>query len=338
MRKLYVCEQSYMRRLSLCVVAVFVLLTGCKKDISGTYLTSDNSTVLSLQLVRTPDNHLTGQLAASVMKPDGSIDRNSAPITGAVDGENVTLSGSRLFGLQTLTLSGTLEGDKLTLTGVEPTPMILTRSTLTQYQAQVAALDARSQSILALRTAAMSRERTEQAQKNFVAQIDQLITKMQRFDAAADVNLSRLPNVEKGYQAITVKMNGYVERERQLAGDSNASNTRSQLSNAATQASFVTDQVHNQGQSLQWTFDNNVKPIAAEVTNFEQRCQTVTANDLTPAEVDAIKAACGRLTNAAPLFHEKYNAMVAGLAHLEQVYTNESKAQQALLQTADKLQ
>jgi hypothetical protein len=264
------------------------------------------------------------------MKPDGSIDRKSAPITGAVDGENVTLSGSRLFGLETLTLSGTLEGDKLTLTGAQPTPMILTRSSLTEYQSQMAALDAKSQSILAAKAAAQSRQRTEDAQRNFVSQIDMLIGNMHRFDSEADVHLNRFPNVEKGYQAITAKMNGYVERERQLAGNPNASNTRYQLSNAATQASFVTNQVHYQGESLQSTFDNNVKPIAAEVTTFEQRCQ--------PAEADAIKAACARLVNAAPLFHEKYNAMVAGFAHLEQVYTNESKTQQALLQTASKLQ
>jgi hypothetical protein len=258
MRKLYVCEQSYMRRLSLSVIAVLVLLTGCKRDISGTYLVSDNYTVVSLQLVRTPDNHLTGQLAASVMKPDGSIDRKSAPITGAVDGENVTLSGSRLFGLETLTLSGTLEGDKLTLTGAQPTPMILTRSSLTQYQSQMAALDAKSQNILAAKAAAQSRQRTEDAQQNFVSQIDMLIGNMQRFDSEADVHLNRFPNVEKGYQAITAKMNGYVERERQLAGNPNASNTRYQLSNAATQASFVTNQVPYQGESLQSTFDNNV--------------------------------------------------------------------------------
>jgi hypothetical protein len=319
-----------MRRLNLCVVAVFVLLTSCKRDISGTYLASDDSTVVWLQLVRTPDNHLTGQLAASVMKPDGSIDRKSAPITGAVDGENVTLTATGFFGLQTATFSGTFEGSNLTLTGVEPTPFVLKRSSLADYEAHVAALNARSQNIIAAKTAAESRERTEQAQRNFVSQVDVLIGNMQRFDSEADVHLSRFPNVEKGYQAITVKMNGYVERERQLAGNPNASNTRSQLSNAATQASFVTDQVHNQGESLQSTFDNNVKPIAAEVTTFEQRCQT--------AEVDATKAACARLVNAAPLFHEKYNAMLAGFTHLEQVYTNESKAQQALLQTADKLQ
>jgi hypothetical protein len=219
------------------------------------------------------------------MKSDGSIDRKSAPITGAVDGENVTLTATGFFGLQTATFSGTFEGSNLTLTGVEPTPFDLKRSSLADYQAQVTALNARSQNIIAAKTAAMSRERAEQAQKNFVAQIDQLITKMQQFDSAADVHLGRFPNVEKSYQAITAKMNGYVERERQLAGNPNASNTRHQLSNAATQASFVTDQVHNQGESLQSTFDMNVKPIAAEVTTFEQRCQAVT---------DAGACRCGR--------------------------------------------
>jgi hypothetical protein len=82
----------------------------------------------------------------------------------------------------------------------------------------------------------------------------------------------------------------------------------------------------------------NVKPIVDEVTNFERGCQAVTPNVLTQTEFDATKAACHRLDNTAPLFREKYNAMVAGLAHLEQVYTNESKVQQALLQAAAKVQ
>ena len=327
-----------MRRLSLCVIAVFVLLTGCKQDISGTYLASDNASVVWLQIVRTPDNHLTGQLATSVMKPDGSIDRKSTPVTGAVDGENVTLTATGFFGLDAATFSGTFEGSTLTLTGVEPTPFVLKRSPLADYQAQVSALNKRSQNIIAAKTAAQSRQRTEQAQKNFVAQIDQLITKTQQFDSAADVHLSRFTNAEKRYEATTAKMNGYVERERQLAGNANAFVARTQLAVDANQASIDTSQLHIEQQSFQSSFESNGNPIADEVTDFELRCHTVTPSELTPAEVDAIKAACGRLVNAAPLFREKYKAMVAGLAHLEQAYMNESKAQQALLETAYKLQ
>ena len=47
------------------------LVTGCERNISGYYLESNNSAVRWLQVVRTSDNHLTGQLAARVVKPNG---------------------------------------------------------------------------------------------------------------------------------------------------------------------------------------------------------------------------------------------------------------------------
>src|SRR5580658_1188190 len=82
-----------------------VLMVGCHRSISGSYLASDKSAVVWLQVVRTPDNHLTGQMAANVLKPDGTIEQNSASITGAVDGENVTIQGSRFFGLESFVFS-----------------------------------------------------------------------------------------------------------------------------------------------------------------------------------------------------------------------------------------
>jgi hypothetical protein len=326
-----------MKRLSLCLVAVVVLLSGCKKDISGTYLSSDGATIVWLQLVRTPDNHLTGQLAASLLKVDGGVDRRSVSVTGAVDGENVTLTGHGLLGLQTDSLSGTFESGKLTLTGVQPTPIILTRSALSDYQSQVATLDAKSQSILTAKAAAQSRQRTEDAERNFVSQINVLIGNMQRFNSQADVHLGRFPNVEKGYQGFTAKMNEYVERERQLASNPNAGVARSQLVVNANQVVLATDRLHMQGAALESTLETNVKPMADYLSVLEQKCSE-TANGLTAGQADANKAACGCLSDAAVPFREKYNATVAGLAHLEQVYTNESKAQQTLLQTADKLQ
>ena len=46
--------------------------SGCRREISGTYLATDPNGAVWLQLVRTPDNHLTGQLAISTLKPDQS--------------------------------------------------------------------------------------------------------------------------------------------------------------------------------------------------------------------------------------------------------------------------
>lgn len=80
-------QSSAVGSLILSTLAAVVLLTGCQRSISGTYLVSDNGSVVWLELVRTPDNHLTGQLSLTTLKPDGTIDRNSVSVAGAIDGE-----------------------------------------------------------------------------------------------------------------------------------------------------------------------------------------------------------------------------------------------------------
>ena len=316
------------------------LVTGCQRNISGSYLASDNSAVLWLQVVRTPDNHLTGQLAANVLKPDGSIEQNSAPVSGAVDGENVTIQGSRFFGLESFVLSGTLKGNMLTLTGAQSVPLIFTRSTSSEFQAKVSELNARSQSIIHAKAAAQSQLRTMEAQRRFVSEIDQLIGQMQQFDSQADVHLGRFPGAEKAYEGITAKVSAYVERERQLSGNPNAAVPRGQLSVAANQAEIQTEQMHNQGEALQSALETNVKPMAEQAAGFEQQCHAVSQNPgtLTPEEVQRINAACAGLESAAPPFRAKFTAMSAGLSHLEQVYQQERSAQQRLIHESERLQ
>lgn len=330
-----------MRHLSVCGLVALSLLCGCRHDISGTYLASDRTGVLWLQLVRTPDDHLTGQLSLSKLNTEGKVDFDAVSVTGVYGDGNVTLSGSRFFGLQTFALSGTLDGNKLTLSGSGgPTPFVLSRADMSEYLKQLANLNATSQSFLAAKAAAVSRQRMDQAQRNLVARIDQAVSRMQRFDSEADAHLGRFPVAEKQYQAITAKIGGYVQRERSLAGNSDAEVTRSQLSVAATQASFETDQMHYQTQSLESSLSDNIKPLSDEAANLEAACGApgATLPTLTPTQADAHNAACGRLATALPTFRQKYSAITAGLAHLERVYSEEKSAQQALLQTAEKLQ
>ncbi len=56
-----------MKRFAWYGLAALILLSGCKKDVSGSYLANDKVAVCWLQLVRTPDNHLTGQMVSSVL-------------------------------------------------------------------------------------------------------------------------------------------------------------------------------------------------------------------------------------------------------------------------------
>lgn len=355
-------------------VAALLLLPGCEKSISGSYLASDQRAVCWLQLVQTPDNHVTGQLDALIMKPDGSVERDSISVTGASDGNNVSLKGSSFLGLESVMLSGSLQGDELALTGsqsltAQTIPATFTRSSVTAYQAQVAELNARAQTIVRVNAAARAKAEAEreaaqaraeeeqiaaqnaadaereasQAQMqavnavgNLVNAIDQTIAKMQTFDTEADVHLARFPGAEKTYQEITAKMAQCVETERQLAGNPNASLTRSRLALDASQASLLTDQVHNQVLSLQSTFRMNVEPIANELAVLEQHCAQPAPTDNTLAQTRG--AACGRLSVAAIPFGKKYDAVASGLANLEQVYQSERSKQQRLLQTSESLE
>jgi hypothetical protein len=139
---------------------------------------------------------------------------------------------------------------------------------------------------------------------------------------------------------MTARVNDYVEHERRLAGNPNASVTRSQLSVAANQASLGIDQAHYQVQSLQSSFQMNLKPIADEAANVEVVCggqNTPVAADMTTEQRQARSAACARFAGALSTFRQKYSAMTTSLAHLEQVYTHEKNTQQGLLHTAEQL-
>ena len=329
-----------MNRFALCWLAALVLLTGCNKDVSGSYLADDKVAVCWLQLVRTPDDHLTGQIVSSVLKPDGKVERGSVSLTGAVNGENITLTGRGFLGMASTTLSGTFDGNRLMLTGEQSAPVSLKRAIFADYQAKLGEQATRSQAIISARITAAARQQTFQAQRNFVAEVDQLIGRMQHFDSEADVHLGRFPNAEKGYEAITAKVSEYVTRERQLAGNPNRAVDRSQLDVAANRASLNTDQMHYQGQALQSSLEMDIAPLVNEVTALEQGCRQsgpVGAN-LTPAEVDAHQSACNRLLSAAPAFHQKYAGMANGLNHLEAVYKREKGAQARLLSSAEKIE
>ncbi|WP_156785221.1 hypothetical protein [Terriglobus roseus] len=307
---------------------------------SGSYLMNDEVAVCWLQLVRTPDNHLTGQLVSSVLKPGGKIDHESVSLTGAVNGENVMLSGGGILGMAQTTLSGRFDGNSLTLSGVPSTPVILKRASLADYQAQLDDQSKRSQTIISARATAAGQRRTLQAEKDFLSHVDRVISQMQRFDAEADVHLGRFPNAEKAYIAVTAKVSEYVTRERQLVGNPSRAVARSQLEVAATQISLNTDQVHFQGEALQRSLETNIAPLVNQVSELAQRCHETQpiGGNLPQAEIEEHKGACNRLLNAAPAFNQKYAAIVAGLSRLENVYKREKEYQAKLLDDAQRLE
>ena len=313
-------------------------LNGCRREISGKYMGKFTNGVYWLQLVRTPDNHLTGQLESAILGQDGKVERESVGVTGAVNGNNVTISAS-MFGLQVVTLSGTLDGNKLTLTGGQPSPMLLTRSDMSDYQQQVDALTAQSKRITSANAAALVRRRTAQTQQNFISEVGRIVGRMRELDSEVDVHLGRFPGAEDRYRAITAKMSEYLNNERQLAGRANAAVARGQIVVAMNQASIATEQLHNSAVSLQSSVQGNVQPVAREANDFQQGCHAVVPpGDLTPNQIQARDTACRQLFPAVEAFRQKFGAVARGLSRLEQVYLEERKTQEGLLQKAERLE
>ena len=163
---------------------------------------------------------------------------------------------------------------------------------------------------------------------------------MTQFDSEADIHLGRFPGAEKSYSTITAKVEVYVARERQLAGNPSAYNTRVQIYLAAIQGENLTEQMHTQTQSLESALEGNIKPLGDQAANLEQQCHAVSQNsgNLTSAEVQNVNAACDRLAGAVIPFRQKYDAMSAGLANLEQVYQRERNTQEGLIQESERLE
>src|SRR5580704_1654640 len=208
-------RREKLRPLPLCVIIAVFLLNGCQREISGKYLAKFTNGICWLQLVKTPDNHLTGQLETLILRADGEVERSDVSVTGAVNGRDFTISASA-FGLQVLALSGTLAGNQLTLTGGQPSPLLLERSDLNEYERETNALNVTAKQILVEKHAVAARQRAAQAQKDFISGIDTIVARMREFASEADSHLSKFPGAEDRYHAITVKMTEYVNRERQL--------------------------------------------------------------------------------------------------------------------------
>lgn len=97
--------------LALCAVAA------CgSRSISGVYVHSSDTEVAALQLVGSEDGSLSGSLQTAVIQQNNEMSSSNVPLTGAIDGNALTLSTpAPMFGTST-TFSGERSGHEITLT------------------------------------------------------------------------------------------------------------------------------------------------------------------------------------------------------------------------------
>jgi hypothetical protein len=102
-----------------CAFAACLALIGCgRQTVSGKYLAKFTNGFYWLQIVETPDKHVSGQFETLVLGSDGRIEMSDLPVFGAADDRDLTLSlGQSSFLTRPVSVSGTLKAGKLTLTG-----------------------------------------------------------------------------------------------------------------------------------------------------------------------------------------------------------------------------
>jgi len=184
-------------------------------------------------------------------------------------------------------------------------------------------------------------QQSKQQELELIASMNQLVQRMERFDGYADSLVAKLAAAEQRYHAITSQMRGYLDRERKMAGNRNASVARGQIAVTISQGPIATDQLHIDLQQVLWDFQNNATQLKNRVTATEQSChrahRPTPENPVSPGQEQS-NAACLRVLDAGAAYRQKFDALARSLAHVEQVYQQELRTQRQIENAANQLE
>lgn len=320
---------------SAAALGLLTALTGCgAKSISGSYIAKSPGTVVWLQLVETPDKHITGQVNTASIDKDGQLVYVTAPVTGAVDGESISLSFKRDALLAaTMQLAGTVDGDTLHLrggqTGDEAT---LRRAKDVEFAAGKQELAEQSQQLLAAKADDAQRAETAGREKQQLDEVRNLTQSVNRMNADLPQRVERLLTAEKAYVDITEKMRGLVHRQRELAGNPRAFVARNQVVVNLNQGLVTSNQTHISVSTAARSMGADVKPVMERLTAAEQSCHRAGALG------GSADVACHALLAAAPEANRNAQAAARAIAQVEATYQRERGQQEELFRTAQRMQ
>ncbi|WP_162634340.1 hypothetical protein [Ralstonia sp. GX3-BWBA] len=316
-------------------LGLLTVLTGCgPKSVSGGYLGKTPGTVVWLQLVETPDKHITGQLNTSTIDKDGKLLYITAPVTGAVDGQSISLSVKRdVLLAATVQLGGTVNGDTLNLRG-GPTgdEVILHRAKDDEFAADKQELAEQSQRFLAAKAEAEQRAETARREKQQLDEVRSLTQSVNRMNADLPRRVAQLLTAEKAYADITTKMRGLVRRQQELAGNPGAFVARTQVVVNLNQNLVNSNQAHISAGWAAQSLRTDIKPVIDRLTTAEQTCHRAGAAGSSANE------ACQALLAVAPAADLNAQAANSAIARVEAAYDRERSQQEELFRTAQELQ
>lgn len=252
--------------------------------ISGTYVTHGADFADMLQLTQTEGGRITGVLSEVTLKPDGKITSEQGPVSGAIDGGQITLSFS--FGLLSGgSIAGTVGGNAIQLSAVGKNGNVVAwtyaRGTPAEFQTYANQFQARSQAIVLS-------ARVEKVAKT----MEQTVRDAKAWGTDAEVHLQRIPSVKEYYQKISAKMETLLQRKRMAPN----AVMRSQIGVAITQGSVAGTQVDVQANAVWDRIEERGAALSRSFASYPPSC--VTSEEL--AARGASQAAIARWQSACP--------------------------------------
>jgi hypothetical protein len=318
------------------VATALMLLSSCRSQhVSGTYIASTPTDVTLLQLVETPDHHVTGRMEDFASAADGTINNVVMRVDGAVDGSELTLIMKPLaFAEAGITASATLGFNSLTLAARGST-VTLQRSDLSAYQEAVNSIAsnaarARQAKYEHDQAAAASAARAQvlaeaQAQSaSLQHDLDQFDGTLNRLGGYYDAALAKLEPVDGHYRSITGRMQNLLGRS--LATTRSGDFQRGQYSYTISTGLNATETLHEQVQTVATNVGAADSQVNSQWASLSARCAAITD--------PGAAARCKALGDSYAAIGPHRAALAERLRALEGIYQDELAKQQSISQQA----
>jgi hypothetical protein len=298
-----------------------------------------------LQLVQTPDGHVTGQFTVVTADANGRITDGNASVTGAIDGQNITLELRPISFLPVAThYSGTVDSARIQLSGAveggQLNRMALQRGQVSAFEAWSAQLRNHAHAHAQAHAAADRQAKIEAARRDLVARIDGLIRKMDSFGNTVARNINRYPATETRYRSITAKMNAYLDRERALARDPRAAVARSQIEVQISQGDVAMSQSQVEFENFNIPLKQSNDAIRSELAQTEPECEPArepTRKEPVSQSEMRVVSVCLRLLDATKAYRPSVDQIRKAYEQAQAVYSEEHRKQGGILAEANRI-
>lgn len=286
-------------------------------SVSGLYIAHYSDGVAMLQIIETPDHHISGNLRMVAVKKEGELVRTSYTIVGAVDGQNISM---KLQSGSPITAVATANG--IRVVGLGGSASLFQPGDLDEFERQVAALQSVSKAALD--------QKAEQSQRaKFMTDVNDATASMTRLLASSDKLTQALASTQTRLRNITKQMAEYLRKAHSLAGNTNskAEDARAGYIQKVGEGPYATASLQFEFQNLRTQFDEKQTSTFNRTTVLEKACKQVNG-----------VSACKKFSEILPSYRARYATMEQSLTGWSTVYQQEKLEQDRIAKEADAMQ